>query len=101
LAQIPDRLLTQPVRDLGSVEFDGRICQVYGAANTVPTTGTRIDYAIAIDDRNLPCYIETTAAGQLQGRDEYTDLDAPLTIPVPAATPVGVPAALATPVTGD
>ena len=42
-----------------TVEHDGRECRVYGAADTVPATGMRVDYTIAVDDRDIPCFIET------------------------------------------
>jgi hypothetical protein len=102
LAAIPERLLAQPVRDLGAVEFDGRQCEVYGAVETVAATGMRVDYAIAIDANDLPCYIETSTGGVTQGRDEYTAIDEAITIEVPAAaTPVRVPPSLATPAARD
>ena len=102
LATIPERLWPQSVRDLGVVEFDGRECHVYGAANTVTQTGMRVDYAIAVDDRDLPCFIETSAGGTSQGRNEYQNVDAALTIVAPAdATPVAIPPALATPSAHD
>jgi hypothetical protein len=102
LASLPERLWPQKLRDLGRVEFDGRDCQVYGAADTVTATGMRLDYSIAIDKRNIPCFIETSAAGALQGRDEYREIDSAVQITAPAAaTPVSVPATLATPVPGD
>jgi hypothetical protein len=102
LASVPPRLATQPVRALGREEFDGRACQLYGAADTVTTTGTRVDYVIAIDDRDLPCFIETSTGGVVHGRDEYRQFDAAITIEAPvAATPASVPPALATPIARD
>jgi hypothetical protein len=102
LASLPQRLWPQELRDLGSVEFDGRTCQAYGAADTVAATGMRIDYTIAIDDRDLPCFIETSTGGEIRGREEYRDIDANLEISAPSlATPVSVPPALATPVPHD
>jgi hypothetical protein len=102
LAALPERLMAQTVRDLGTVEFDARECQVYGAADTVTATGMRLDYAIAIDERDLPCFIETSAGGVTRGRDEYTDIGEALTIESPAgATPVAVSGPLATPVAHD
>jgi len=102
LASLPERLLPQLVREMGVVEHDRRECSVYGAADTVPATGTRVDYTIAVDDRDIPCFIETGVGGVTQGRDEYSDIDGPLTIEPPtAATPVSVPPALATPLAHD
>jgi hypothetical protein len=102
LSSIPERLLPQPLSELGQVEFDGRECQVYGAVDTVPATGMRVDYAIAVDSAFLPCYIETSPGGVSQGRFEYRQIDAPLEIEAPtAATPVSVPPALATPAVHD
>jgi hypothetical protein len=102
LATLPQRLWPQELRDLGTVEFDGRTCQAYGAADTVAATGMRIDYTIAIDDRDLPCFIETSTGGEVQGRDEYRDIDAALEIVAPTmATPISVPPALATPISHD
>ena len=98
LASLPERLLPQVVREMDAVEHDGRECRVYGAADTVQATGMRVDYTIAVDDRDIPCFIETSAGGVTQGRDEYSDIDGSFTIEPPAAaTPVSVPAALATP----
>lgn len=101
LASLPERLWPQTVRDLGTVEFDNRQCQVYGAADTVQATGMRVDYTIAIDDRGIPCFIETGTGGVTQGRDEYTRIDESFAIEPPAATPVSIPPALASPVARD
>jgi hypothetical protein len=102
LAALPQRLLPQVIREMGSVEQDGRQCRIYGAADTVPATGMRVDYTIAVDDRDIPCFIETGAGGVTQGRDEYSDIDGSFTIePPPAATPVSVPPELATPLAHD
>jgi hypothetical protein len=68
----------------------------------VPATGMRVDYTIAVDGRDVPCFIETGAGGVTQGRDEYSDINGSITIePPPAATPVSVPPALATPLPHD
>jgi len=102
LAALPQRLLPQVIREMATVEQEGRECRVYGAADTVPATGMRVDYTIAIDDRDVPCFIETSAGGVTQGRDDYSDIDGSFTIEPPlAATPVSVPAALATPLAHD
>src|SRR5215218_888127 len=101
LASLPERLLPQIVREMGTVEHDGRECRVFGAADTVPATGMRVDYTIAVDDRDVPCFIEPGAGGVTQGRDEYSDIDGSFTIEPPAATPVSVPPALATPLAHD
>jgi hypothetical protein len=102
LATLPQRLLPQVIREMDTVEFDGRECRVYGAADTVQATGMRVDYTIAVDDRDLPCFIETGTGGVTQGRDEYSDIDGSFTIEPPAAaTPVSVPAALGTPLAHD
>jgi len=102
LAALPPRLLPQVIREMGTVDLEDRECRVYGAADTVPATGMRVDYTIAVDDRDIPCFIETSAGGATQGRDEYSDIDGSFTIePPPAATPVSVPPALATPLAHD
>lgn len=102
LATLPERLRGQEVREAESVEHDGRNCRVYAAADTVPATGMRVDYTIAIDEDDIPCFVETGAGGITQGRDDYTDINAALDIePPPSATPVTVPPALATPVAHD
>jgi hypothetical protein len=102
LANLPDRLKPQVVRDLGSVDFDGRTCHVYGAADTVTDTGMRIDYTIALDEQDLPCYIETGTGGVTQGRDEFTGINAPIVIEAPqAATPVSGIVARGTPAARD
>ena len=102
LASLPERLLPQLVREMGVVEYDGRACRVFGAADTVPATGTRVDYTIAVDDRNLPCFIETGTGGVTQGRADYSDIDGSFSIEPPlAATPVSVPPDLATPLARD
>ncbi len=102
LAGLPQRLLPQVIRDMGSVEQEGRECRVYGAADTVPATGMRVDYTIAVDDHDLPCFIETGTGGVTQGRAEYSDIDGSFTIEPPvAATPVSVPPQLATPLAHD
>ncbi len=102
LASLPERLLPQLVREMDVVEHDGRECRVFGAADTVPATGMRVDYTIAIDDRDLPCFIETGTGGVTQGRADYSDIDGSFTIEPPlAATPVSVPPELATPLAHD
>jgi hypothetical protein len=102
LAGLPQRLLPQVIREMGTVEQEGRECRVYGAADTVPATGMRVDYTIGVDDRDVPCFIETSAGGVAQGRDDYSDIDGSFTIEAPpAATPVSVPPALATPLAHD
>jgi hypothetical protein len=102
LASLPERLLPQLVRETGFVEHDGRECRVFGAADTVPATGMRVDYTIAVDDRDLPCFIETGTGGVIQGRADYSDIDGSFTIEPPlAATPVSVPPELATPLAHD
>ena len=102
LAMLPDRLREQEVREVETVQHDGRNCQVYAAADTVPATGMRVDYAIAIDENDIPCFIETGAGGLTQGRDEYTNINAEADIDPPAvATPVSIPPALATPIAHD
>lgn len=96
LSQAPQRLWPQQLRDLGEVEFDGRACQIYGAADTVAATGMRIDYAIAVDEAGVPCFVETSATGTVERRDEYTNIGEPLEIVAPEeATPADVPPALA------
>ena len=102
LASLPERLLPQQIREQGVVEHDGRPCRVFGAADTVPATGMRVDYTIAVDDRDLPCFIETGTGGATQGRAEYSAINGSFTIEPPvAATPVSVPPQLATPLAHD
>jgi hypothetical protein len=102
LASLPARLLPQLIREMGVVEHDGRDCHVFGAADTVPATGMRVDYTIAVDDRDIPCFIETSTGGVTQGRADYSDIDGSFTIEPPvAATPVSVPPELATPLAHD
>ncbi len=102
LANLPDRLKPQVVRDLGNVDFDGRTCHVYGAADTVPDTGMRLDYTIALDQQDLPCFIETSTGGVTQGRDEFTGINSSILIESPqAATPVSDIAVSGTPVGRD
>jgi hypothetical protein len=102
LATLPERLRAQDVRELDPVEHDGRDCRVFAAADTAPTTGMRVDYTIAIDENDIPCFVETGAGGATQGRDEYTDINAEMDIAPPAAaTPVSIPPALATPIAHD
>jgi len=102
LADLPQRLLPQVIHEMDAVEHDGRACRVYGAADTVPATGMRVDYTIAVDDRDIPCFIEISTGGVTQGRAEYSDIDGSFTIEPPlAATPVSVPPELATPLAHD
>jgi hypothetical protein len=99
---IEERLLPQEVRDLGPMDVSGRTCQTYGAADTKLTTGQRVDYIIGIDADNLPCFIETRSGTTTLGHQEYSmfnDVPAP-DLPA-AATPVAIPAAMATPVHHD
>ncbi len=102
LATLPERLRAQAVREMDATEHDGRQCRVFAAADTVSATGMRVDYTIAIDENDLPCFIETGAGGVTQGRDEYSDINAEMTIEAPAAaTPVSVPPEMATPIAHD
>ena len=102
LAALPPRLLPQVIREMGTIDLEDRECRVYGAADTVPATGMRVDYTIAVDDRDIPCFIETSTGGVTQGRDEFSAIDGTLSIEPPAAaTPVSVPSALATPLAHD
>ena len=90
------------MRDLGNVDFDGRTCHVYGAADTVADTGMRIDYTIALDQQDLPCFIETGTGGVTQGRDEFTGINSSILIESPqAATPVSGVAVPGTPAGRD
>lgn len=101
MAMLPERLLPQELRELDPVEFDGRECRVYGAADTITTTGTRVDFTIAVDELDHPCFIETSSGGVVQGRNEYREIDGSLAIVSPAATPASVPPAMATPAVHD
>lgn len=102
LATLPERLRAQDVRELDSTEHDGRECRVYAAADTIPATGMRVDYTIALDQNDVPCFIETGAGGIIQGRDEYSAINTEFAIEPPAAaTPASIPPALATPIAHD
>jgi hypothetical protein len=102
LATLPERLRAQDVRELDALQHDGRECRVFAAADTVPATGMRVDYTIAIDHDDIPCFIETGTGGVTQGRDEYTDIGAEFGIEPPAsATPVSIPPTMATPIAHD
>lgn len=101
-AGIAERLAPQEVRELGTTEVGGRTCQTYGAADTKLTTGQRVDYVFGIDDDDLPCFIETRAGTTTYGHEEFSlfnDVPAP-EVPA-AATPVAVPAVMASPVHHD
>lgn len=99
LSTVPERLWPQELRDLGEVVADGQTCRAYAAADTVTATGMRVDFTIAIDENDLPCFIETTVGGTPRGREEYSALNEAIEIVAPtAATPVAaIPVALATP----
>lgn len=102
LATLPERLRAQTVREQEAIEQDGRQCRVYAAADTLPATGMRVDYTIAIDENDVLCFVETGAGGVTQGRDVYSDFNADFSIEPPAAaTPVSIPADLATPIAHD
>lgn len=101
-AGIEERLELQEVRDLGTTDAGGRACQTYGAADTKLTTGQRVDYVVGIDAEDLPCFIETRSGTTTLGHQEYSlfnEVTAP-DVPV-AATPVAIPAGMATPVHHD
>jgi hypothetical protein len=62
----------------------------------------RVDYTIALDQNDIPCFIETGAGGATQGRDEYSAINSEVDINLPAAaTPVNIPSALASPIAHD
>ncbi len=101
-AGIEERLEPQEVRELGTTEVGGRACQTYSAADTKLTTGQRMDYIFGIDADNLPCFIETRSGTTTYGHEEFSlfnEVQAP-EIPA-AATPVAIPAPLASPVHHD
>lgn len=102
LSGIDERLKPQEVRELGPMEVGGRTCQTFGTADTKLTTGQRVDNIIGIDANDLPCFIETRSGTTILGHSEYSLFNEvpPVTVPA-AATPVAVPAALATPVHHD
>lgn len=102
LAGIDERLAPQEVRDLGPMEVGGRTCQTYGTADTKLTTGQRVDNIVGIDEDDLPCFIETRSGTTTYGHQEYSLFNEVPALDVPAvATPVAVPALLATPVHHD
>lgn len=92
---IPDNLRPQELRPLGPVAVGDRTCQAYAAAATTDLGG-RIDLTIAVDDADLPCFVESRS-GTAGGRETFEAFDLPLTIEPPAtsvaaASPVGTPA---------
>jgi hypothetical protein len=99
--EIPDRLRPQEVRDLGTTEFEGATCTLYGAADTT-STGNRIDFTFAIDAEDRLCFVQTESVG-ISSLLVVTELDesAKITPPENArrliATPVASPASVATP----
>lgn len=102
LAGIDERLAPQEVRDLGTMDVGGRTCQTYGTADTKLTTGQRVDNIVGIDEDDLPCFIETRSGTTTYGHQEYSLFNDVPSVDVPvAATPVAVPALLATPVHHD
>ena len=102
LAGIDERLAPQEVSDLGPMEVGGRTCQTYGTADTKLTTGQRVDNIVGIDGDDLPCFIETRSGTTTYGHQEYSLFNEVPAVDVPAAaTPVAVPALLATPVHHD
>lgn len=102
LAGIDERLAPQEVSDLGPMDVGGRTCQSYGTADTKLTTGQRVDNIVGIDEDDLPCFIETRSGTTTYGHQEYSMFNEVPALDVPAAaTPVAVPALLATPVHHD
>ncbi len=99
--EIPDRLRPQEVRDLGTTEFEGATCTLYGAADTT-STGNRIDFTFAIDAEDRLCFVQTESVG-ISSLLVVTELDesAKITPPENArrliATPVASPASVETP----
>lgn len=99
---IPDRLRPQEVRNLGTTEFEGTTCTLYGAADTT-TTGNRIDFTFAIDADDRLCFVQTESVG-ISSLYVVTEIDESATIPPPGsarrlvATPVASPASGATPI---
>lgn len=98
LAGIRQGLLPQEVRPLGPVTVGDRTCEAYGAADTTEIGG-RIDYTIALDADDLPCFVETRT-GSVVGRTTYEAYGEALSIEPPAsALPMASPPANATPAT--
>lgn len=99
---ITERLAPQEVREMGPAEVGGRTCQTYGAADTKLTTGQRVDYIFGIDANDLPCFIETRAGTTTYGHEEFSLFNE---VPAPelprSATPVAIPAVMASPVHHD
>lgn len=98
---VPERLRPQPVRELGSAEYNGTECALFGAADTTDT-GARIDFTVAIGPDDRLCFIETRSIG-ISSRYVVEQLDPtamiePPTSFRPAASPVGSPTTNGTPV---
>jgi hypothetical protein len=101
-AGIEERLAPQEVRELGTTDVGGRTCQTYGAADTKLTTGQRVDYVFGIDADDLPCFIETRSGTTTLGHEEFSQFNEVTAPELPAAaTPVAIPAGMATPVHHD
>ena len=74
--------LDSPLTPLNVDTVDGRTCQSYRVVQTTQT-GERVDIRLAIDERNLPCYVET-AGGSIVNRTTYGDFNVRIDIEPPA-----------------
>lgn len=71
----------------GTIEAGGRTCSIFTFVDTT-TNGSKIDYALSLDDKNLPCSLVQSAGG-FENITIYTFNDPKVVISVPeGATPV-------------
>jgi len=78
------------VEPLGMREVAGRSCNAFRIPATTPT-GEAYDVILSLDERGLPCAVETIALNQTT-LDVFT-FNEPITIVKPEGTPVASPAA--------
>ncbi len=99
-ANLQPQTLGLPLAPRDTSQNDGRTCRSYRVVQTTQT-GERVDITLAIDEQNLPCFVET-AAGGIVNRTTYDDFNARIIIEAPddvitldeargAASPVASP----------
>ena len=84
---VSDDLRARAASPGGTTDVGGRACSVFTFVDTT-TNGSKIDYALSLDDKNLPCSLVQSAGG-FENITIYTFNDPTIVISVPAgSTPV-------------
>lgn len=59
---VSDDMRRRGITEGGTIEVSGRTCTVYTFVDTT-SSGQKIDYALSVDEKNLPCSLVQSASG--------------------------------------